>query len=41
MKINKRLEKITGQVLVKLRDKNLSNLFLNVSISVFMFLHHV
>lgn len=39
MKINKRLEKITEQVLIKLRDKNLSNLFLNVSISVLMFLY--
>ena len=39
MKLNKRLEKITEQVLIKLKDKNLSNLFLNVSISVFMFLY--
>ncbi len=39
MRISKRIEKITEQVVVRLRDKNLSNFLLSVTLSVMMFLY--
>jgi len=39
MKLNKRIEKTTEYILIKLRDKNLSNFLINTVIDVFLFIY--
>ncbi len=39
MKLNKRIEKTTEYILIKLRDKNLSNFLINTVIEVFLFVY--
>lgn len=39
MKLNKRIEKTTEYILVKLKDKNLSNFLVNTVIDIFLFIY--
>ncbi len=39
MKLNKRIEKTTEYILVKLKDKNLSNFLVNTIIDIFLFIY--